>query len=68
MRDIIWTVIILWVVYKLIDVFKNINQKKIINNQQSENSNTSVLKKDIKSAVQKSAEKEGEYVDYEEVK
>jgi hypothetical protein len=69
MRDFIWTVIIIWVVYKLVDVFKIMSQKKTYAYQQdqSQNIDKSFPKKDIKSAMQKGAEKEGEYVDYEDL-
>lgn len=68
MRDFIWTIIIIWVVYKLIDVFKNVSQKKTYAFQQERSqSDKSLSKKDVKSAMQKGAEKEGEYVDYEDL-
>jgi len=76
MRDIIWTLIIIWLIYKLIDVFKAITVKKsYVNNQHSTTqqqrasytSNTSP-KKDVKSAIQKHLNNDGEYVDFEEVK
>lgn len=72
MRDIIWTLIILWLVFRLVAVFKNIAQKK--SNHQFQNRNpepefkTSNSQKDLKSALKKHLNSEGEYVDYEEVK
>jgi len=70
MRDLIWTLIIIWVVYKIVDVFRGINQKKNLAYEQerSENVNSAASKKDLKSGMQKMAEKDGEYIDYEEVK
>ena len=70
MRDVIWTVIIVWLVFKLFTFFKNNSQKKSIQSPQdnSQNVNSSASKKDVKSAIQKGAETEGEYIDYEEIK
>ncbi len=70
MRDLIWTVIVIWVVYKIVDVFRSINQKKnpAYQQERSQNANSPTPKKDLKSGIQKMAEKDGEYVDYEEVK
>lgn len=78
MRDIIWTLIIIWLIYKLVDMFKALNAKRSYANPQQQNtyrqttssqaSATAPSKKDIKSAVQKHLNNEGEYVDFEEVK
>jgi hypothetical protein len=72
MRDIIWTLIIVWVVYKLVDIFRGAGQKKGPAFRQKEqdhsSSDAAYIKKDLRSAVQKGAEKEGEYVDFEEIK
>jgi hypothetical protein len=74
MRDVIWTIIIVWVIYKLIEIFKNTNQKKSYvyqNNTAQEHSpqtNTTFTKRDVKSAIKKSLDKDGEYVDFEELK
>jgi hypothetical protein len=76
MRDLIWTVIVVWFVYKLIDIFRGASAKKSFsgsNHQSFEQTNTTHThtthsKEDIKSAVQKHINNEGEYVDFEEVK
>jgi hypothetical protein len=74
MRDIIWTLIIVWLVYRLVDVFRSIQAKRSASESRnfdhnpSGSSNTSAPKRDIKTAVQKHLNKEGEYVDFEEVK
>jgi len=81
MRDVVWTIIIIWVIYKLIDIFRSSGSKKTYayeqnsNQNSSQNSQAEYTKKpnrhsggDIKSAIHKSAEKEGEYVDFEELK
>ena len=73
MRDIIWTIIIIWVVYKLVDIFRGAGQKKSQPYQQNHSNeagrdHSAHTRKDLKSAMQKGAEKEGEYVDYEEIK
>lgn len=76
MRDVIWTLIIIWVIYKIIDVFKNIKQKPYSNNQsfnsyktsQTESTNNYPSKKEPKVNLQKNIDKEGDYVDFEEIK
>lgn len=80
MRDIVWTLIIVWLIYRLVAMFKSASPKKVAFGQQnnsfeSQNTNSSNTANthshsntDIKKAVKKSADKEGEYVDYEEIK
>ena len=76
MKDLIWTIIVMWVIYKLITIFKTIsiqrsnstyqNEKENLNNTNQKLKNPS--KKVIKDAVQKHMNKEGDYVDFEEIK
>ena len=74
MRDVIWTIITIWLVYKLIDVFKTATAKKTyINSQQSTRSqatppHNTAPKKDMKNAMRQHLNKDGEYVDFEEIK
>lgn len=76
MRDIIWTLIVIWLVYKIVAVFKTASAKKSattanhsnFNEDQHFNNTSSGTKKDIKAAVKKHVNNEGEYVDFEEVK
>jgi hypothetical protein len=80
MRDIIWTVIIVWLVIKLVDFFRSFQTKKVFSNSQnnyrdpfqqqsrSNQSSSKENKKDVKQAIKKSIDKEGDYVDYEDVK
>ncbi len=75
MRDIIWTIIVVWLVYKVVDVFKNSAAKRAAKEQSYSSSEQSQSthgpshsEKDIKEAVKKHLNKEGEYVDFEEVK
>ena len=75
MRDIIWTLIVVWLVYKLVDIFKSSPKKSYANNSSNPNTNYQSQdrtnfssKKDTKEAIQKSADKEGDYVDFEEIK
>jgi hypothetical protein len=79
MKDIFWTIIVIWLIYKLVDIFRSAGTKKKYAYQQNENyTNTTsnaqsqqsatFTKKDVKSALQKRADKEGEYVDFEEIK
>jgi len=71
MRDIIWTIIVIWLVYKLVDIFRGSGQKKkYVYNQESQQhhaNQTTFDKSDTKSATQKRADTEGEYVDFEEM-
>lgn len=74
MRDVIWTIIAIWVIYKLVDIFRSSGTKNSGAGQQktysqtSQSANTVHPKRDIKEAIHKSADKEGEYIDFEEVK
>ncbi|MBA2611712.1 MAG: DUF4834 family protein [Bacteroidetes bacterium] len=76
MRDVIWTLIVVWLIYKLVDIFKSSPKKSYVNNSANQNmqddqTNTSAnftAKKVPKEAIQKSADKEGDYVDFEEIK
>lgn len=77
MRDIIWTLIIVWLIYKLVDIFKGSAKKSFAGNNSNTQNNQSntynsganyTAKKDTKEAIQKSADKEGDYIDFEEIK
>ncbi|MES2680573.1 MAG: hypothetical protein V4635_11835 [Bacteroidota bacterium] len=70
MRDIIWTVIGIWLIYKLVDAFRAITAKKSVVGEQNaqQRASSPPPKKDIHSALQKHLNKEGEYVDFEEIK
>lgn len=76
MRDIIWTIVVIWFVYKLVDVFKSFTSKRSVPSGRArdpENPTPSPpppfqQKKDIKGAIQKHLNNDGEYVDFEEVK
>jgi hypothetical protein len=73
MRDVFWTIIVIWLIYQLVNIFKGAGQKKkyVYNNSQAGTDKSSTqpsIKKDVKSAIKKHADKEGEYIDYEEIK
>jgi hypothetical protein len=75
MRDLIWTIIVIWFVYKLVEVFKSFSAKKQkfnSANPQHSTGKTTVHTANsddtIKDALRKHVNKEGEYVDFEEVK
>jgi len=77
MRDLVWTLIIVWLIYRFVTMFKSITpknnfagyQQNTPSNEENKNTNfTSHTPKNVKNAVKKSTDKEGEYVDYEEVK
>lgn len=74
MRDVIWTIIAIWVIYKLVDIFRSSGTRNSGAGQQKSYTQASPStgsvhpKRDIKEAIHKSADKEGEYIDFEEVK
>ena len=69
MRDVIWTIIAIWLIYKLVDIFRISGSKSSsAPKKASSESVTLNLRNDDRTAVRKSADSEGEYVDYEEVK
>ncbi len=70
MRDIIWTLIVIWLIYKIVELFKGFNSKKTFteNTDQKTQTSTNTAKKDIHSALKNHMNKEGEYVDFEEIK
>lgn len=73
MRDIIWTVILIWLVYKIVGLFRLNTSKQSSGQNQAASGNTSHQnpsrnEQDIKKAVKKHLNKEGEYIDFEEIK
>jgi uncharacterized protein DUF4834 len=77
MRDIIWTLILVWLVYKVVDIFRLSTSKRAAGNadrysqsqQNTAETHTAPRnEKDIKGAVKKHLNNEGEYVDFEEIK
>lgn len=68
-KDLIWTLIIVWLVYKLIDVFRASSSKKqTVYSQTGSNSKSNQAKPNKHNAIKKGADKEGDYVDFEEIK
>jgi hypothetical protein len=72
MRDIIWTLIVVWLIYKIVNIFRiNSTKNAYSQNKQanpSSNNHKATEDKDIKEAIRKHVNKEGEYVDFEEIK
>lgn len=73
MRDLIWTLIVIWLVYRVVNVFKNtVTKGKQFTSSENSSSNTythtTTNKKDVDYAIKKGVNKEGEYVDYEEIR
>lgn len=74
MRDVIWTIIVIWLIYKVVDLFRGIQAKKTSvqhdhTNQSSQHqTRDNMTNPNLQSAMKKSADNEGEYVDFEEVK
>jgi hypothetical protein len=67
MRDVIWTIIVVWLVYRLVDFFRGVDQKKTVSNNGPQREGTA-NQEQIRSAVKKSADREGDYIDFEEIK
>ncbi|MCW3077707.1 MAG: hypothetical protein JWO32_2316 [Bacteroidetes bacterium] len=73
MRDVFWTIIVIWLFYQIVTIFKNSGKRKSNLQQpdthtETKNDFTPNAKKDVKSVLKKHADKDGEYIDYEEVK
>ncbi len=69
MRDVIWTLIIIWLVYRLVDIFKKKPSSQSGPQQNTQNHASQAPVEDkIKNAMHKQADKEGEYIDFEEIK
>lgn len=67
MRDVIWTIIVIWLMFRLVNLFKSSTNKSTENNKHFERGSQQT-EKEIKNAVRKGVNEEGEYVDFEEVK
>jgi hypothetical protein len=69
MRDVIWTVIVIWLIVKISSSFR----RKTSSVRQHQNSSSSPhadihgAEKDQHSGLKKGMDKEGEYVDFEEL-
>lgn len=68
MRDVIWTAIVIWLIYKIVSIFRNQSSKK--NPFRNEETDQTIHPHDqeIKEAIRRHVNKEGEYVDFEEIK
>jgi len=71
MRDIIWTIIVVWLIFKVVSLFRSVGHKtRPASAQQAphESQHSSKHPKDLESAIRNSMNKEGEYVEFEEIK
>lgn len=72
MRDIIWTLIIIWLIYKVVEIFRSASATRSAANHaqgpEASDIHRSAPKRDIKKALKKHLNSEGEYVDFEEIK
>lgn len=68
MRDIIWTIIIFWVIYKLSDLFRSMSKKSYVYQHKETPPKKEPVSDEARSALKKGADREGEYVDYEELR
>lgn len=70
MRDLVWTVIAIWLVYRLVDLFKSVKIKSVnrpSETHQATNTSYQHSEKEIKKAVRKRINEDGDYVDFEEL-
>lgn len=72
-RDVIWTLIVIWLVYRLVDLFKqparrNAGSSAASGENPNQTSAHSHSRDEIKKAVQKHVNSEGEYVEFEEIR
>ena len=65
MRDVIWTLIIVWLVYRIVSAFKSKPSSSAYNNSTAAEPAENTKQKE---AAKRSLEKEGDYIDYEEIK
>ena len=63
MRDLIWTIILIWLAYRIVSAFRNISSKK----QETVRSEASETGKREKQDYEKALNKEGDYVDFEDL-
>ncbi|PBQ33158.1 hypothetical protein CNR22_15700 [Sphingobacteriaceae bacterium] len=77
MKDIIWTLIIIWLIYKVVAIFRSATTKRVFTNNTEQNyttqqsapiHTTSRPDKDVKAAIKKHLNNDGEYIDFEELK
>jgi hypothetical protein len=72
MRDIIWTIIVVWLIFRIVSVFRSAGKRTQQHGHSGSTSNADFNaakpQKDLQSAVRKSMNQEGEYVEFEEVK
>ncbi len=63
MRDLIWTIILIWLGYRIVGAFRQFASRKseTINNQTTE------IPKREKQDYEKALNKEGDYVDFEDL-
>jgi hypothetical protein len=66
MIDILWTLIILWLVFRVASVFTT--SKKTVQHTERMDTQQNTPDDRLKKALNKKLDREGEYVDYEEVK
>ncbi len=67
MRDLIWTVIGIWLVYRIISALRPKPANTVSNSAANDHSKQDLGNKQ-KEAAKRSLEKEGDYIDYEEIK
>jgi hypothetical protein len=68
MRDVIWTIIIIWLLFRMADLVKSWSKKTNQDSGLKTPPPENPPKKDLKEALRRHVNSEGEYVDYEEIR
>ena len=68
MRDFIWTLIIIWTVYQLSAIFRNRKKTDPVQSAPPPSSPNYAGEQAAKTRLRKASDREGEYVDFEELK
>jgi hypothetical protein len=68
MRDFIWTLIIIWTIYQLSALFRNRKKTGSARSVPPPSNTYHTAEEPAKSKLRKASDREGEYVDFEELK
>jgi len=68
MRDVIWTIIIIWLLFRVADLLKSWSKKSAKDPGLKTHGPENPPRKDLKEALRRHLNKEGEYVDYEDLR
>ncbi|MBL7901510.1 MAG: hypothetical protein JNK73_05895 [Bacteroidia bacterium] len=68
MRDFIWTLIIIWTIYQLSALFRNRKKTGPARTAPPPSDSYNAAEEQAKTRLRKASDREGEYVDFEELK